>query len=121
MDSKTHPTEAHKAKARELALEKAAALWGEHPYGWPTPPIHRPGRLALLFGARPEFEKLESVFGGLDQVALNRFWSQPGQSPYEDAGGAMLRRYKAMIGLPVERLPTYAEFVEGLSDGGKDD
>lgn len=103
------------AQARN-ALQDAARRWGDHPMDWPVPPRARPWRLgSLLRPTNPhDHYKLEGVFGYLPQEALDRFWSQPGQSPYEDAGGAMMRRYEAMLGLPVERLPTYAEFIDGM-------
>lgn len=105
------------------ALREAAAVWGEHPAGWPVPPRRRPVgvvQICLRRAAMRELRKLESVFGYLTQEAIDRFWDEPGQSPYEDAGGAMVRRYEAMLGLPVERLPTYAEVVEDLLEQARD-
>lgn len=99
------------------ALIEAERTWGDHPASWPYPPRRRPVgaiQICVRRAAMRELRKLEAVFGYLTQEAIDRFWAQPGQSPYEDAGGAMRRRYEAMLGLPVERLPTYAEVLEDL-------
>jgi hypothetical protein len=103
--------------AEHPALKAAAEKWGSHPMGWPVPPRKRPGFLDRhLFGGLAVMaeERLTEVFGPITDDMRSRFWSEPGQSPYEDAGGAMLRCYEAMLGLPVERLPTYAEVIDGL-------
>lgn len=54
---------------------------------------------------------MHRVFGDFDRDA---FWREPGQSVFEDAGGAMLRRYRAMIGLPTEEPYTYRQAVHDI-------
>lgn len=90
-------------------LDAAAARWGWHPSNWHVPSRRRPRW--WQFSARRYDREIRETFGEFDRDA---FWSQPSQSPYEDAGGAMIRRYKAMLGLPVERLPICAEVIEDL-------
>ena len=118
--STVHPATASDARRK---LRFAAELWGAHPAGWPVPARKRPGFFdRYLFGGLEAMgdQRLTAVFGTVTDDMRQRFWSQPGQSPYEDAGGAMMRRYEAMLGLPVERLPTYAEFVDGLMQENRD-
>lgn len=96
---------------------EAACRWGAHPSSWPVPSRKRPGFLdrTILYGpAAFADERLTEVFGPISQQMRDRFWAEPGQSPYEDAGGTMLRRYRAMLGLPVERPPSYSDVIHGL-------
>lgn len=91
----------------EAGLESARKLYG-HPLDWPLP-----SRAPLRWWVRifngdlvEEEDRLEHLFGPITQEMRDRFFAEPGQSFYEDAGGAMLRRYRAMLGLPVERQPS---------------
>lgn len=90
-------------------LDAAAARWGWHPAHWYVP-TRNPPRW-WQFSARRYDREIREVFGDFDRDA---FWNEPGQSVYEDAGGAMLRHYKAMLGLPVDEPYTYSEAVSDI-------
>jgi hypothetical protein len=101
----------------ESCLAEAARRWGAHPSSWPVPARKAPGFFdRKFFGSSATLadERLSEVFGPISQQMRDRFWTEPGQSPYEDAGGAMLRRYRAMVGLPVDRHPSYLTVIDHL-------
>ncbi len=95
----------------------AQARWGEHPLWWPVPPRKMPRW--WQFSARKKIADLTTVFGSLDQNALDRFWAeiQKGQSIYEDAGGYALRSYRAMAGERVEEPYTYQQSSSASLEG----
>ena len=94
----------------ELDLKAAEKVWGAHPMHWPRPPRCRPRW--WQFEAKRRLARLESMFDRLSNEDLARYYEQVrlGQSVYEDAGGYMLRCYRAMLGLPVD-APTSLEQV----------
>lgn len=59
---------------------------------------------------------------GWDEIRA--FMGEPGQSPYEDAGGHLLRKIKTLFGIKPDRLETYREAARRLvaeakaQDGG---
>lgn len=81
----------------DTVFDIAAASWGAHPSDWPTPPREMPRW--WHFQARMVLEDLEEVFGDLTQDNLDAFWAEirEGQG-FDDAGGYILRCYKAMMG-----------------------
>lgn len=100
-------------------LEGAARLrWGVHPIHWPVPPLVWPRWWQRR--ARRSITDLEAVFGTLTRLSLTRYWQQvhAGQSVYEDAGGYMIRCYRAMAGYPVEEPFTYAAAASALLASG---
>ena len=94
-----------------LKFRMASKKWGDHPASWPRPPREMPRW--WQFRVKRRLRGLESVFGPIDAAALDRYWQEvrKGQSIYEDAGGAMLRCYAAMIGERVDW--PYPYFPEG--------
>lgn len=96
----------------EVKLEFAAQTWGAHPMGWPVPPR----RMPTWWQSRRSLRLLQAVFGELCQADIDRFWveSRKGQSVYEDAGGGMLRCYRALVGLPTEESYTYQAALADL-------
>ncbi len=90
-------------------LDAAAERWGWHPSCWLVPARREPRWWQRK--AREYDRQMREVFGEFDRDA---FWSEPGQSVYEDAGGAMLRRYQAMIGMPTEEPYTYEQAIQDL-------
>lgn len=54
---------------------------------------------------------------------IQAFMAEPGQSPYEDAGGYLLRKIKTLFGIKPNRLETYREaagrlVAEARAQGG---
>ncbi len=98
----------------ESDLKAAAKAWGAHPIGWPSPPLRRP--LWWQFRERRRLYSLEAMFDRLSDEALSRYWAQVvlGQSVYEDAGGFLMRCYRAMLDLPVEEPVREADVIEDL-------
>lgn len=94
-------------------LDLAAKRWGWHPMHWPVPARSQPK--IWQFSAVRYDRELREVFGAFNR---DEFWREcrSGQSVYEDAGGYMLRCYKAMIGLPVEEPYTYAQAIRALTE-----
>lgn len=92
----------------------ARHTWGQHPLSWPVPPRCRPHW--WQFRMRRKLERLEAVFGPLDDAALARWWREVerGQSVHEDAGGYFRRCYMGMLGAPVEEILTYDQANEAL-------
>lgn len=82
--------------------QAAADRWGFHPVWWPRPPRKMPKWWQI--SARREVNSLGDVFGLITENGLDRFWEQhaKGQSVFEDAGGYLLRCYKALASFPVE-------------------
>lgn len=93
-------------------LRRAENRWGAHPMDWPRPPMRRPHWWQRK--RRRYLERMEAVFGPLDQIALDAFWREAGkgQSVYEDCGGFLLRCYNAMLGQPTEEPYTYRQAVD---------
>ncbi|CDX26923.1 hypothetical protein MPL3356_60620 [Mesorhizobium plurifarium] len=102
------------SKHPEIDLQVAEKMWGRHPYTWPRPPQRRPRW--WQFRERRNLARLEAMFDHLSDEALGRYYQQVrlGQSVYEDAGGYLLRCYRAMLGLPVELPTSEADVIEGL-------
>lgn len=98
----------------ELDLKAAEQAWGAHPISWPRPPRQRPSW--WQFGERRTLGRLEAMFDQLSNEALARYYEQArlGQSAYEDAGGYLLRCYRAMLGLPIEPHVSEADVIEDL-------
>lgn len=96
------------------ALTRAELAWGRHPWGWDRPPYEMPRWWQFM--RRIDLRAFEAVFGPIDDAALDRFWTQYflGQSIHEDAGGALLRCYRAMLGLPVGEVVTYEQYAADL-------
>lgn len=92
-----------------------------HPSEYP----HIPNRRAKWweFWNRKRDTKLDHVFqfcvarSFTDEDCQN-YWLdvRRGQSPYEDAGGAMIRHWKAAFGEAFEAPPTYDEVVADLME-----
>lgn len=102
------------ARSPEARLEAAAVKWGPHPMGWLVPPL---GRVAWWRRERRRhLRELEAVFGPLGEDARVAFFAElrKGQSVDEDAGGYLLRCYRAMLGLPVQPPYTYSEAAADL-------
>ena len=98
----------------ELDLKAAERVWGAHPSSWPRPPRRRPRW--WQFEAKRRLARLEAAFDHLSDHDLARYYDEValGQSVYEDAGGYMLRCYRAMLGLPVEAPVSQADIIAGL-------
>lgn len=96
----------------DARLTAAAIRWGEHPAVWPVP--YRSAPRWWQFRARRNEREFRDVFGDFDREA---FWNESGQSVYEDAGGAMLRQYKAMLGVTTEEPYTYRQAIDDLTAG----
>lgn len=106
----------------ETLLTRAAERFGDHPMGWPVPPSTIPRWWQCRKSRR--WRIVCDLFGNLSQDDLDAFWAEvgKGQSVYEDAGGYMLRCYRAMLALPVDDPYTYAQAVADLSpQRGSDD
>lgn len=99
----------------ERLLIEAEKIYG-HPMNWPKPSRRPPTWWEKIWNGkwREEEFRLADFFGEITQDMRDRFFAEPGQSPYEDAGGAMLRRYRAMLGLPVESLPDALDVLEAV-------
>lgn len=99
----------------ERLLLEAEKIYG-HPMNWPKPSRRPPTWWERTWSRdwRREEEKLADFFGEITQDMRDRFFAEPSQSPYEDAGDAMLRRYRAMLGLPVESFPDAMDVLEAI-------
>lgn len=99
----------------EAILEKVSKEFGAHPMGWPVPPRVLPKWFQPSRSKR--YRYVQRWFGPLSQEDLDAFWgeSAKGQSVYEDAGGYMLRCYRAMLALPTDEPYTYAQAIADLS------
>lgn len=89
-----HPDHSH----GDPRLDAAANTWGWHPMNWPRP--YRQDPTFWQFAAKRRHKELLEIFGPYDRLAYYRE-REKGQG-YDDAGGFMLRCYRAMIGLPPE-------------------
>jgi hypothetical protein len=79
-------------------LDAAARRWGWHPAGWMVPQRTKPRFWQRMQMRRDA--KIKEVFGPFDRDA---YWRErdKGQG-HEDAGGYLLRCYRAMISIPIE-------------------
>ncbi len=84
---------------------------------WPTPPRVKPRW--WHFKAKRLETDLSKVFGQISDEQRDAYWREirKGQSVYEDAGGFVMRAYRAMAGLPVEEPYTYPAAIHDLLEG----
>ena len=98
----------------EALLARADAALG-HPMHWPVPPRTLPRWYELA--KKRALRRAETWFGPLSQEDLDAFWQEgaKGQSVYEDAGGCMLRSYRALLALSTEEPYTYRRAVADIT------
>lgn len=95
-------------EARTIA---AMLAYGRHPSDWPFPCEIKP-RFWQRKGRSMDRE-VTKVFGRFDEADRRAFWKEirKGQGIYEDAGGFLLRAYRAFVNLPVEPPYTLDEAI----------
>jgi hypothetical protein len=86
-----------------------------HPSQWPYPAPKPPRWWHFKDKAR---ERELKAVSGLTLTANERWWYWrevwKGQSVYDDVGGAVIRRYRAMFGLATEPVVTQADVLREL-------
>lgn len=99
----------------EAKFTFAEAVWG-HPMDWPPVWERRPRW--WNFRAKREEAEVVRMFGQISESGRLAFWEElrKGQSVYEDAGGYLIRCYRAAFGLPVDEPYTYhSAFKDALA------
>lgn len=97
----------------EQMLADAEVKFG-HPANWPVPPSRVPRWYE--FRRRRHLREVVACFGPLSPGDLDAFYGElhKGQSVYEDAGGYLLRCYRALVALSVEEPYTYQQAAADL-------
>lgn len=61
-----------------------------------------------------DLEACERAIDRMGWPEIDAFMHEPGQSPYEDAGGFLLRKIKTLFGIKPDHLETYQEAARRL-------
>ena len=65
-------------------------------------------------GVDADLAACERAIERMGWAEIEAFMAEPGQSPYEDAGGFLLRKIKTLFGIKPDRLETYREAATRL-------
>jgi hypothetical protein len=99
-----------------------AIMWESygHPAKWPVPEKTKPWFWERT-QRRKERELMDISGLELNVVERDRFWQEvrKGQDVHEDAGGALIRHYRAMFGLVTPDVRTQARALAEMLDDAK--
>jgi hypothetical protein len=71
-------------------------------------------------GVEDDLAACERAIDRMGWPEINAFMGEPGQSPYEDAGGYLLRTIKALFGIKPDKLETYREAAHRMVKEARD-